>query len=278
MSTNIDRLTPLFAQFSPTSQVFFGGNLCQFSGYSQAEGHCHLHLLRKGRLVIERDSSEPTVLDKPAVVLFSRPTTHQLIPDASVGADLVCARVDLGGENNPVVRAFPTQLVIYSDQVPQLESILELIFEEGFNKFAGRQPALNRLVDYFLIVLLRHVIDEKIVGHGIVAALNDLKLAKAINAIHLHPEHDWTLELLAECAGMSRSRFADHFRRETGTTAMSYVTEWRIAVAQRLLVAGKPVNSVARSVGYHSGAALAKVFTKTIGLSPTAWLKHTKTQ
>jgi len=270
----MDPLTPLFTHFSPTGQVFHGGNLCEFSDFDQADGDCHLHLIRQGRLVIKHGAAEPDVLDGPAVLLFPRPATHQLRPDPNGGADLVCARINLGGQKNPMVRALPDHLIIQGNDTSDFISILELIFSEAFAQNSGRQPALNRLVDYFLIVILRYVIAEKMVEHGLVAAMGNPKLAKAIYAIHQFPERDWTLEILADTAGMSRSRFAHHFRETVGTTPLGYLTEWRMSVAQRLLLRGQSVNSVAVTIGYQSGAALAKAFTKNVGKSPTAWLKE----
>lgn len=207
-------------------------------------------------------------------MLFPRPATHQLRPDSSEGADLVCARIDLGGEKNPMVRALPDHLIIQGKDSVGFLPILELIFSEAFNDYSGRQPALNRLVDYFLIMILRFVIEERLVESGIVAAMSNPKLAKAIYAIHQFPERDWTLEMLADTAGMSRSRLAHHFRETVGVTPLIYLTDWRMSVAQRLLLRGQSVNSVALAVGYQSSAALSKVFTRNIGISPTAWLKR----
>ena len=47
---------------------------------------------------------------------------------------------------------------------------------------------------------------------GVLAGLADPRLAKALTAMHEAPKKSWTLEDLAGIAGMSRTRFAEHFR------------------------------------------------------------------
>jgi AraC-like DNA-binding protein len=103
--------------------------------------------------------------------------------------------------------------------------------------------------------------------------LADPRLANAIAAIHERPEHPWSLEELAAAAGMSRARFAVHFREIVGVTPFDYLADWRIGMAQTLLKRGKPLKIVAPSVGYASSTALTRVFTQRVGVSPTQWLR-----
>ena len=92
------------------------------------------------------------------------------------------------------------------------------------------------------------------------------------------PAHPWTLDELADMAGMSRARFAVNFREAVGLTPLDYLTDWRMSIAQNLLKLGRPIKSVAAAVGYQSQAALARVFAKRIGHAPTDWLKQMETQ
>jgi AraC-like DNA-binding protein len=113
---------------------------------------------------------------------------------------------------------------------------------------------------------------------GIFAALADARLAHAVNAMHERPAHPWTLDELADLAGMSRARFAVNFREAVGITPLDYLTDWRMSIAQNLLKLGRPIKSVAAAVGYQSQAALARVFAKRVGHAPTDWLKQLETQ
>jgi transcriptional regulator GlxA family with amidase domain len=76
----------------------------------------------------------------------------------------------------------------------------------------GRQAALDRLAEYILILLLRDVVGRELVQSGTLRGLSDERLSKALMAMHQHPEGPWDLDRLAAVAGMSRARFAAHFR------------------------------------------------------------------
>jgi transcriptional regulator GlxA family with amidase domain len=137
----------------------------------------------------------------------------------------------------------------------------------------GRQIALDRLFEYLIVQLIRHIIDEGLVTSGVLAALVDPRLARAVTAMHDAPERMWTLDDLAEVAGMSRTQFARHFRSVTGATPMDYLTLWRMTMTQNLLRRGKSIKAVASAVGYDSPAALTRTFGKVIGTSPREWLR-----
>lgn len=89
--------------------------------------------------------------------------------------------------------------------------------------------------------------------------------------MHQDLARHWTLEQLADLAAMSRARFAAHFLAVMGQTAMDYLTDWRITLAQKWLLQGQPVKSAAAAVGYQSVAAFVRVFNRRIGNSPAAW-------
>jgi AraC-like DNA-binding protein len=102
----------------------------------------------------------------------------------------------------------------------------------------------------------------------------DEKLLKAITSMHSEPSKPWTLESLAEVAGMSRASFANHFREATKTTPVEYLTDWRICLAKSKITDGLSIKTTARQVGYTSPAALTRVFTKRVGCSPRDWLSR----
>jgi len=175
---------------------------------------------------------------------------------------------------NPLVRTLPELLIVTLNSAEELAPTVELLFAEAFGQQAGRQTAVDRLAEYFLVLLLRAAMKAHLVNGGVLMGLADARLAGAIAAIHERPEHPWSLEELAEKAGMSRARFAVHFREIVGITPFDYLADWRIGVAQALLKRGKALKIVAPSVGYSSPAALARVFSQRLGISPTEWLSR----
>jgi AraC-like DNA-binding protein len=85
----------------------------------------------------------------------------------------------------------------------------------------------------------------------------------------------WTVESLAEAAGMSRTAFAVRFKELLGQTPLEYVTEWRMQKAMQLLQRrDKKLIDVARSVGYESDAAFSKAFKRVVGANPGEYLKR----
>jgi AraC-like DNA-binding protein len=85
----------------------------------------------------------------------------------------------------------------------------------------------------------------------------------------------WTVESLAEAAGMSRSAFAARFKEILGQTPLEYVTEWRMQKAMQLLQQrDTKLIDIARSVGYESGTAFSKAFKRVVGANPGEYLKR----
>jgi len=94
-------------------------------------------------------------------------------------------------------------------------------------------------------------------------------IAKAIGAIHQAPEHNWTLERLAEISHTSRSSFSKKFTASVGMPVMHYLTLWRMHRAQSLLRSGESnLDLVASQVGYSSSTAFHKAFKRTHGYTP----------
>jgi AraC-like DNA-binding protein len=273
----VDPLSPFFDHFTLSARVFYSGRLCGISGDHESETAGHLHVLRRGVLNVTGTAGQSTIIDQPSVLFYPRPCRHRFRADEATGAELVCASIEFGaGMLNPLVRALPEVLVVPLESVKELAPTVDLLFTEAFGEHPGRQTAVDRLTEYFLVLLLRSAMNARLIKGGVLMGLADSRLANAIAVIHERPEQAWTLEQLAQAAGMSRARFAVHFREVVGVTPFDYLADWRIGVAQTLLKRGKPLKIVAPSVGYASSAALTRVFCQRIGLSPTEWLSQNR--
>lgn len=262
----MDPFAALFAHVTPQARTFFAGNLCNTVDFAEVG---HLHLFKGGVLTLVQPGADDLDLHEPTLLFFPRGRTHRFVVDPDRGADLVCATVELGGaEGNPIGEGLPELIVMPIDKHPTLALICDLLVTEGFADRGGRQAALDRLFDYLLILLVRHLVAEGGIESGVLAGLADPRLAKALTAIHDAPAKPWTLEGLADVAGMSRTRFADLFRTCVGRTPIDYLTLWRMTLARQLLAKGKPVKSVAAQVGYDSAAAFSRVFSRVSGRPP----------
>lgn len=265
-----DRLAPLLERFRLSASVFHSGALCGLASFDEADGVGHLHLLDKGEAFLApRAGGAFEPLPRPALVLFPKPTTHRLFVPEDREASLLCATLRFGGgTGDPVSRSLPSPLVIDLAAAPALHGIARLLFEEAFGGHCGRQQALDRLAELLLIHVLRHVLDAGLVERGAFSGLGDPQLAKALMALHARPAEAWTLERMAEQAGMSRARFAARFHEVVGQTPGDYLTGYRLALAEAALRRGRPVKQVAADVGYGSASALARVFQARLGITP----------
>lgn len=270
----MDRLSSLLDHFTLHAGVFYTGNICGIHDFPADALRGHLHLIRRGpvRLIGQReaaiDIAEPTLLFLP------RPDTHRLLADDRAGADVVCGTVQFGGGGrNPITDSLPDLVMVQLADLPGLDALLGLMFEEAFSAQSGRQAVLDRLCEVLVVRLLRHCIAQGLTQGGTLAGLADSRLAKALAAIHADPARDWALAAMADQAGMSRARFAVRFRAVTGETPADYLAAWRVMAAQRLLRRGRPLKLVANEVGYGSTSALSRAFVRKLGVAPTAWLK-----
>jgi AraC-like DNA-binding protein len=267
----IDRLAGFFNQYSLNARMFFTGTLCKNIDFEENIGGGYLHLLRRGSMMASSPLHTPLTITQPSLLFYPRPAKHRFVHDGDV--DLMCATIDLGGgSNNLLAEALPAVLLIPLSDLPMLTTTLELLFAEAEQQHCGRQAAIDRLFEYLLIQLLRLIMDNNQSSMGLLAGLADKRLVKALTAMHNNPSENWSLEALAEKAGMSRARFAVHFRETVGTTPIDYLTKWRIGLAQTLLKKGKSVSLAANEVGYSSAAVLARAFKAQVGHTPKAWI------
>jgi AraC-like DNA-binding protein len=77
---------------------------------------------------------------------------------------------------------------------------------------------------------------------------------------------------LARAAGLSRAHFSREFRRAFGESPHAYLITRRMERAAALLRnTDRPVADVCLSVGLHSIGSFTTSFTRTYGMSPTAY-------
>jgi AraC-like DNA-binding protein len=101
---------------------------------------------------------------------------------------------------------------------------------------------------------------------------NTRRVAVAIQQIHSHLNHEWTVALLAQEVGLSRSAFAGAFHSHVGVTPLSYITDLRMRRAAQLLeIEGITSREVAERVGYSLESSFARTFKKYYGVSPRAF-------
>lgn len=213
---------------------------------------------------------------KPKTMVIPRPEDHE---DEVVHGDptLEPTVTLLGGgfafdpiNTSVLVDLLPELLHIRASDpaIRGIAPVVELIRREMSEKRAGQALVLTRLVEIILVEALRSAPPD-VQSVGLLAGLRDVQLASALQGIHLKTSHPWTLEMLARAAGMSRSSFAERFARVIGITPLSYLLQWRIAVAKNMLTHEQmTIAATAFAVGYQSASAFSTAFSRETGRSP----------
>lgn len=156
-----------------------------------------------------------------------------------------------------------------SPTAAHLRALVDRLFEEASRGRLGADFAIRQNGQLLLLEVLRAYLEQERLPVGWLRLLADDQLAPALRLVHEQPGRRWGLEELARAAGMSRTTFAERFRAAAGTSALAYVTRWRMLLAQRALRDPEVrVASLAAQLGYGSESAFSNAFKREVGESP----------
>ncbi|MBB5608076.1 MULTISPECIES: AraC family transcriptional regulator [unclassified Janthinobacterium] len=179
-----------------------------------------------------------------------------------------------------LVSLLPSVIHIKADDsgADHLAWIVRAIGTETQSQRPGADAILMRLVEVMLIEALRW---QPPAGReamsGLLAGLSDTRMAVALRLIHADVARRWTVEDLASQAGMSRAAFAARFMQVLGIPPMEYVLRWRMALAKDMLWHdGLSLGEVAHAIGYQSASAFSTAFSRSVGLSPSAFARSNR--
>ncbi|MGB1091060.1 MAG: AraC family transcriptional regulator [Oceanobacter sp.] len=152
----------------------------------------------------------------------------------------------------------------------QIQMLVKMMATEATSMAAGGETVIAHLADIIVIQALRYWLEQAPeASKGWLGALKDPKIGKALAAIHAHPESPWTVDQLAQQAGMSRSGFSARFSEVIGTSVKQYLTEWRMNLARNKIAQGSvTLADLAEELGYQSEAAFSRAYKRLFGVSP----------
>ncbi|MEM9456868.1 MAG: AraC family transcriptional regulator [Myxococcota bacterium] len=147
---------------------------------------------------------------------------------------------------------------------------LQLLFDEVRQARPGAQLVVDRLSDTLFVQFVRDwILHGDHQAQGVLAGLRDSEVARALALMHRDPAGPWTVDALAQHAGLSRSRLAARFRELVGQSPHAYLMELRLRRSTTLITQGSlSLEQVASAVGYQSAAAFSKAFSRRFGVSP----------
>jgi AraC-like DNA-binding protein len=245
--------------------------------------------MRRGDVAIIRGPDPYTVADDPATppqaVIHpgQRCTTvagEELVDQWSLGvrtwgnspdgaAVMLTGTYQFEGEvSQRLLRALPALIVLHDDEWDC--PVIPLLADEIVKDDPGQEAVLDRLLDLLLIAALRAWFARPDAdAPGWYRASSDPVVGHALRLMHHNPAHSWTVAELARETGVSRAALARRFHELVGEPPMTFLTNWRIALAADLLLEpGATIGSVAHQIGYGSPFALSAAFKRLRGVSP----------
>jgi AraC-like DNA-binding protein len=284
MAPGIDRLSALLERFRVRAHMFHSGPLCGVDSFAAQPGKGFLHVMRRGEMVVTHrpGSGAPKRIkvQEPSLLFYPRPLAHDFHNAPQEGSDFTCAILEFeGGAEHPLARALPPVIVLPLAALDGIEHTLALLFAETEQLRCGQRILADRLFDVLLLQILRWLLDHPVEGSlstGLLMGLSHPQVSKALIAIQERPGEPWSVDSMAQCAGMSRSAFAVAFKAQVGDTPADHLAQWRLAIAQMQLRRGASIKAIAVDLGYGSASALSRVFAQKVGLSPRAWLAAVK--
>jgi transcriptional regulator GlxA family with amidase domain len=159
--------------------------------------------------------------------------------------------------------------VVDLSMVPQVRNAIDQIFAEQNQPVPGSSAMTGALMMQCLLHMFRRLPSEGDRAMSWLIALQDARLARAVENVLDDPSATHTVESLSDSAAMSRSAFAALFTRSFGRPPMAFVHHIRMQRACELLEGTVlSVDEIAARVGFASRSHFAQSFKKHTSLSP----------
>ncbi|MFT3897267.1 MAG: AraC family transcriptional regulator [Thermomonas sp.] len=246
-----------------------------------ATRHGQFHLLTEGECWVSGESLDtPVQLREGDLIVFPAGVRHLLsaMPDAHLPDDserddtaMLCGELEfITGSTNPIFSALPAYFVVRSvDSSAGFRQLAAMLVETSRDKRWGRQLVQNKLADSLFTMAVCEYVRRAERPRGLLAALTDVRLSRALSAVHERPGEEWTIQSMAREAGMSRTAFAELFAATVGMPPIQYLAHWRATEARRLLKDRRfSVARIAEMLGYRSEAAFRRFFKRVEGVGP----------
>ncbi len=176
----------------------------------------------------------------------------------------------------PMFRSLPEMLVDRADDEAVGSGIARTIDDmlaRVDTLTPGAEVILGRMMELLFVELLRRHADRLPQGSkGLLAAVNDPLVGRALHLMQSEPGRRWTTDELAREAGASRTVLGERFNAVLGKPPIEYLTSWRIQLAADRLRNGRDaIARIAVDSGYESEAAFNRAFKRVTGLTPGRW-------
>ncbi|AZQ10206.1 AraC family transcriptional regulator [Shewanella khirikhana] len=242
--------------------------------------HASFHMIRRGACWAKVDDAVER-LEEGDLIFLGPGQDHVLssqAPDAehadiSEPTLLLCGSFSFSrSATTPLLDILPRVTIVRDRDLanyPWLRSTFGQLSAEYMAQGPGSELIVNKLTEIILVELIR-INFGRTERSPFLDALNDKRIARALQLLHERPELNWTLQSLANDIGMSRAAFASRFSAMVGRPMFDYLTQLRMQKAQELLTESLlTIDEIAERVGYGSERAFTLTFKKHTGTTPT---------
>jgi AraC-like DNA-binding protein len=239
--------------------------------------------LRPGDVVLVRQETKQHVGHAPGAscvpiesLAAASPDRHIILdrPGGAGHAAFFCGAYMFEGDLSAgLLSSLPPTLRLQPAAGSSLRGTTDMIARELLHDEPGQQTLLDRLLDVALVQILReHLATSQDSAPAWYRGSSDPHLGSALRAIHANPGHPWTVAKLAAHASLSRAAFARRFTLHLGVAPLTYVTDWRMALArERLRDTDDGIAAIAHGLGYASEFSFATAFKRHQGIAPGRW-------
>ncbi|MEH6552010.1 MAG: AraC family transcriptional regulator [Pseudomonadales bacterium] len=289
---NPDALSSVLSKLQLNAQVYSDGDFCgAWAVDTSGSRRIPFHLIGRGEAWLHMDDRPTQMLSSGDLVIFPGDKQHVIAsssekpPQGLINSEvpinqkpmtnLVCGFFEFKNKSAwPLLDSLAAVIVIDLSDMnisSVIRGLIDLMVAELDRRAPGFYTVINHLAYLLFVEVLRLQIQQGKVDSGLLAALFDSKISRALSAMHSYPGRRWTLESLAAEAAMGRSSFAHQFNELTGIPPMQYLTSWRMQEAKTLLqTTTLSLAHIAEQCGYESEVAFRKAFKKTVGTPPGA--------
>ena len=263
--------------------------------YSVVRGECWLSMdgveepipLRAGACVLLPHGrpftigSDLTTPSRNAWEFLSSVERYNGVVSASPGDNffLLGSYFALEGDGRFLLDVLPPIVKVDNDvQRESMRWAVERLQREMRDPQPGGTLVAQQIAYTLLVEALRlHLTDEAHRGQGWLPALADKRMRAALSSMHQEPARAWTVQDLAHTVGMSRTAFAQTFKRFVGSAPMEYLTKWRMTLAaNRVQDPAESIASLAPVLGYQSESAFSAAFKRHWGSSPRDYVRTSR--
>lgn len=246
-----------------------------------------IHFLESGSMPYAQEDKS-TVLE-PGHLTITRPWEAHKVGRPVIGmGKFYWVIIDLGIRRPHQEWTWPDWIMLTESDMSRLTKILRqndqwlwkgnAKIRECFGKIgtavdedaSGSNASKIRLLINELLLLVLEVMDSKnmVFNEALTDSSRSVKLF--LNELEKNLSEAWTIERMAESAGVGLTRFTYHCRQLTNTTPMRYLAMKRLELAKTLLLEkpGLSVAEVAYSCGFATSQYFSTVFKKQEKCTP----------